>query len=309
MKILLTGASGMLGSVLIRHFLAPTRRSQFTVFATSRSPLHNGEVQHRSFDLAEKSYLSLFEWSKPDVIIHCAALTQIDQCEKDHALARAINVDSVTKFIHAIEDSSHASKLFFISSDAVKAEGQPMADESCETRPLNFYGQTKLQAELEIETSSIQATAIRTTIVGSKKAQSQSGFADWIVESVQAKKPVSLFEDVFFTPISCARLASHLQALFQGSNLPKVLNISGGESVSKFEFGKTLVESLGMNTDFIKASSLKDSGLTASRLKDQTLSSKNFSQITGIEAPSLLQTVQDLVELYPEFNLKGNQNG
>ena len=135
----------MLGSEVCKLF---AQTSGISVFSTSRSSNEKGvRGNHLVFDLLKESYLPLLDWSNPDVIIHCAAMTNIDECEKNHGLADQVNTASVMRFFDAMKSKNPKSKLLFISSDAVKREGQPMATESCHTGPLNYYGKTKLNAE------------------------------------------------------------------------------------------------------------------------------------------------------------------
>ncbi len=292
MNVLVTGASGMLGSEVCKVFAGT---QDISLFSTSRSMVER--ANHRTFDLLESSYTSLFEWSKPDVVIHCAAMTNVDLCEKDQDLAQAVNVGSVSKLLEAMRIKSTNTKLFFISSDAVKAEGQPMAIESCRTMPLNFYGQTKLDAEKLILTSNLQSTVIRTTIVGSKKHLGQSSFVDGIIERTKNKEKSHLFTDAIFTPISCMRLTETIQKILF-LTLPKILHIAGAEAVSKYDFGTRLLEEMGLSSDFVDKSKLIESGLFASRLRDQSLSSSFLNRLTGISSPTVLETIHELIGAY-----------
>src|SRR4051812_30645471 len=116
MRVLLTGTSGMLGSELKRSLsLLPG----ISVYSTSRQS--EGGL-HKVFDLADTDYEELLAWSKPDVIVHSAALTKIEECESQQAIALNVNTDSVEKFLSGIS-KSHC-KFFFISTDAVKSDGQ-----------------------------------------------------------------------------------------------------------------------------------------------------------------------------------------
>lgn len=292
MNVLITGTTGMLGSEILRTF---SREENISVFSTSRA-LECGQYSHLSFDLLENSYARLLEWSKPDVIIHCAAMTNVDECEKNKVLAREINVGSVRKFLLAMEKFPK-TKFYFISSDAVKGEGSPMATETAFVEPLNYYGETKVEAEKLIAESALHATSIRTTIVGSKKKLGQISFVDRIFDHLKEGKQITLFEDAVFTPISCNHLALILQKLMK-KTLPRLLHVAGAESVSKYEFGILFAKKMRLDEKLIVKGKIEDAGLAAKRLRDQTLSSQMLTRISDIEPPRVLETINELASIY-----------
>jgi dTDP-4-dehydrorhamnose reductase len=292
MNVLITGTTGMLGSEMLSVFSGD---ENFLVFSTSRAP-ECGQYSHFRLDLAERSYDQLLEWARPDLIIHCAAMTNVDECEKNQILARNINVESVQKLLNAMEKFPK-TRLYFISTDAVKSEDLPMANETAVVAPLNYYGQTKLEAEKLISQSALLATAIRTTIVGSKKKLGGISFADRIFDHLKDGKSISLFEDAVFTPISCKHLALILKKLIKKS-LPKLLHIAGAEPVSKYEFGKLFAKKMRFDEKLIVKNKIEDAGLTAKRLRDQTLSSYLLTKISDIEPPRVLETINELASIY-----------
>ena len=90
MRLLITGASGMLGATLVQKF-----SNKFDVFATSRKNFKGNPAKNfLEFDLIENSYSKLIEWSKPNVIIHCAAITDLDYSELNKNTVYAINSES-----------------------------------------------------------------------------------------------------------------------------------------------------------------------------------------------------------------------
>ena len=109
-RILVTGASGMLGSTL-----ALDLSKSHKVFASGNSHM-NFPIDYKIFDLSNESYKELIDWSKPELIIHCAALTNGNFCQNNPFDAFNINGYATKKFLDATED--HV-KIIYISTDAV----------------------------------------------------------------------------------------------------------------------------------------------------------------------------------------------
>lgn len=285
MRILVTGASGMLGYQLVHYF---AKFSNFQVCSTSRKNV--GLKNHLEFDLLSDDYHALLEWSRPDWVIHCAALTNVDECERNPDLARRVNTDSVAKILSAVTRLSLSSKLIFISSDAVKGDGEKMSDESCAVRPVNVYGHTKAEAE-KILLASTSSIVVRTTVVGSKTDRGQRSFCDAIVDNARNNIETRLFSDVWFSPISCFELAERLKLLVE-SKVFGLFHVSGAERISKLDFGLRLLSNCGLPTEQVTPSMLSDAKLLARRIHEQSLSSKKFVDEFKLAAPTVEHTVR-----------------
>lgn len=144
-KVLITGVSGMLGATLVKMW-----SKRYNVFATdcidfSRKLSKNYMI----FDLKNKNYKELIEWVYPDIIIHCAAITDVDYCENNPGEAMIINGESVRKFI----EIAPATKLIYISTDAVFPHHSHLANENLPIRAENIYGKSKEYGESFIKNS------------------------------------------------------------------------------------------------------------------------------------------------------------
>ena len=129
MRVLVTGASGLLGSAMVKIF-----QNKFNVYATSRSDCLGYKPKNfKKFNLHETSYFELLNWAKPDIIIHNAAITDLDFCEKNENLAFEINAYSLKKFLSYSQDM----KIIFISSDAVFPLKSSMSRENDVLGPIN----------------------------------------------------------------------------------------------------------------------------------------------------------------------------
>ena len=291
MRILITGSSGMLGATFVKKW-----RDKFEIFSTDKESFTNSPAKNfMVFDMLNESYEILMNWAKPDVIIHCAAITNVDYCEDNPKQAIAVNAESVKKFL---KYCSYA-RLIFISSDAVFADNIHMATEKNQIFPENIYGETKKTGEKYIKDSSENHIAIRTTIVGKNINPSYQGFVEWIVNEVKNEKEITLFDDAFFTPITIWHLVNEIEWVIS-SNLKGIIHVAGRKPISKYDFGKKICEGLELDTNLIKKGSMDNATFKAKRSKDQTLDSGYYNSISNRTLPSIEETIDIIVKYFQE---------
>src|SRR5450759_1021742 len=110
-RVLITGASGMLGATLVHEWA-----NELEIYATDKSDfVRSPSSRFCAFDLARPNYDELVEWASPDIILHCAAIANIDYCEDHPEEAMLVNAYSVEKFLL----SAPNARMIFVSSDAV----------------------------------------------------------------------------------------------------------------------------------------------------------------------------------------------
>ena len=156
MRILITGASGMLGSSL-----AVELSKKHKVFGTGNSHI-SIPVDYRIFDLSNDSYDELIEWCRPELIIHCAAITNGNFCQSNPFDAFNINGFSVRKLINATDEKV---KFIYISTDSVFPSKLSFAKENDFTAPETIYGKSKELGEFFLLNSSRNFLIIRTIIL------------------------------------------------------------------------------------------------------------------------------------------------
>ena len=290
MNVLITGATGLLGSALVKLM-----EGEFNIYCTGRSSIINDfNKKFLSFDLKKKSYEELLAWSKPEIIIHCAAITDVDFCEKNPEEAFLVNYESLKKLFN----SNYTKKIVFISSDAVFDGTKINPSEKCKTSPLNVYGRTKKMSEDFLLSMNNNNSIIRTTIVGRNiNKQNDNNLVEWIVDSVKSNRSIQLFDDVIFNPISTFHLANEIVYMVKNSK-GGLFHISGADTITKFEFGVKLCKSLGFSAENLNRGSIKDLNLLAKRSNNQTLDTTYYSKLTGRNLPTVKQTINEIVKYY-----------
>ncbi|WP_299057944.1 SDR family oxidoreductase [uncultured Polaribacter sp.] len=293
-NILITGASGMLGASLVNDL-----KNQFNVYATGNSFFKEQHSQFMKFDLKSDCYLELIQWANPDIIIHSAALTNGNFCEKHPIDAFNINGISVQKLLNA---TNNDVKIIYISSDAVFPSSLHLAKELDCVFPENVYGKSKELGEFFLKTSNNRSyTIIRTTIFGLNLNTNKVGFAEWIINTAKDRKELGLFTDVLFTPISIWDLANEIEFLIKTDNINSESLHVAGELCTKYEFGCKLLDKLNIPTKTLSKTLISSYKDRAKRSNDQSLDSSYYSQKYQRELISLDQTILKLKEHY-EYN-------
>ena len=160
MKLLITGISGLLGNNLAHYF---KDKYEVTGLYSSHPVLMKG-IRTEKCDLLDDNAIGKIICDfNPSVIIHCASLTNIDQCEIDKNLTEKINIGSTKNIIEAISDKD--IKLVYISTDSVYDGIKGDFSEDDKINPLNYYGLSKYEGELQILRKE-HSLILRTNIFG-----------------------------------------------------------------------------------------------------------------------------------------------
>ena len=205
MRVLITGANGLLGQKLVQLL----KDEGIEMLATSQgvSRIQTPEVSYLTMDIAnQEEVMRIVNDYAPTVIINAAAMTQVDQCETDRKKCWQLNVMAVAYLIEACEKTNvhliHLSTDFIFDgkSGPYKEEDQP--------NPVNFYGQSKLAAEKLLFQSKIRWSIARTILVyGATKGVSRSNIMLWVKRNLESGKTIQVVDDQLRTPTLVEDLA------------------------------------------------------------------------------------------------------
>lgn len=251
MKILVTGANGLLGQKLVSLL---QEKGNIHVVATARGnsaqPITQGEF--RSLDVTDNNQVEkLVAETKPDVIIHTAAMTQVDDCETKRDECILNNVTAVEHLVAACR--AHNVHLVHVSTDFIFDGSTGPLDELAEPNPVNFYGESKLAAEKAIQSSGISWSILRTVLVyGVTNDMSRSNIVLWVKKSLEEKKSISVVNDQWRTPTLAEDLAQgcYLAAIKKARG---VFNISGKDFMSPFDIAVQTAEFFKLDKTLIQA--------------------------------------------------------
>ena len=283
----------MLGSTLAKEL-----SRKYKVYGTGNSEI-SPLIEYKRFDLLNDSYKELIAWSQPELIIHCAAITDVSFCQKNHLKSFKINGISVNKLL---ETTNNKTKIIYISTDAVFPSSVHLAKEHDCVCPENIYGKSKELGEFYLKTSvDRNYTIIRTTIVGLNINKKKIGFVEWIIKTAKENKELGLFSDVLFSPISIWDLISEIIFLIDTNNINSETLHIAGELCTKYEFGNKLLKKIGISNDKVFENSISTLEGRSKRSNDQSLDSSLYFKKYNRNPVSLKQTLNKIMENY-EFN-------
>lgn len=289
-KILVTGASGLLGGNILYNF--PESWS-LTGLINKHSLKIKRNIKIINFDLLGNIDDFIKQQGSFDVILHTAALTNVDLCEKEKDLTYKMHVE-VTKKIAEWAKNINAH-FVHISTDHIFDGKDGNYFETSTPDPLNYYAETKLEAERVIQEINGKYSIIRTNFFG-YNVQNKNDLAGWIVNSLQEGLSIRLFRDVFFSPILVNYLVNFLIEIIEEGK-EGIFNIAAEDSCSKYDFGMKLAEEFNLNKSLISAISVDDAGLQVKRPKNMSINISKVKKTFKNSIPTIDESIAKYKEL------------
>lgn len=250
MRILITGSNGLTGQKLIGEL---QRRQHQDYIGISRGENRNPDLpnsQYASIDITDrKALLESIQSYQPDLIIHTAAMPNVDHCAQHPEACYATNVEAVKTLVEACR--TDGIKLVHLSTDFVFDGQNGPYDEQATTSPISIYGQSKEQAEQSIIDSGIQAVIVRTILVyGTCHAMSRSNIVLWARAALSKGEPIRIVNDQFRMPTLAEDLA---WACIEAGLRPVtgIFHISGPDFISVYDLVKAVAKQAGYDEHLV----------------------------------------------------------
>ena len=290
--VLVTGATGLLGAALVPAL-------QAAGFSVLRHGWQAAADVHADLTRRDDT-LALLERVRPDVIVHLAALTDVDACEADPQRAYLLNLQSVVHLAEWIANARPGSHLVQISTDQVYDGLGPHAE--CGVCIRNTYASSKIAAELAA--SGVGATVLRTNFFGRSRRAGRVSFSDWLFAALQGGQAIQVFDDVLFSPLAIDTLALAIGRVV-ARRPAGVFNLgsrSGGVGgISKADFAFAFAAAAGLPTlSMTRSLSTTMTTLKAYRPKDMRMDSSRFERTLDLRLPELTDEIQRMGMLYRE---------
>ena len=244
-KLLITGANGLLGQKLMAQLEKDT---YWNVLATSRGEnrLPQSSFAYQSMDIEDRQQvMKTVADFQPDVILHTAAMTHVDQCELNREDCWRANVEATKYIIEAAEQQG--AFLLHVSTDFIfDGEAGPY-DEDAKPSPVNYYGESKLEAERLVQQAKTTWAIARTVLVyGITNSLSRSNIILWVKNSLEEGKPIKVVDDQWRTPTLAEDLADGCLRIAR-QQATGIFNISGKDLLTPLDMATKTADFFGLD--------------------------------------------------------------
>ena len=260
-RVLITGANGLLGQSLLH-----ANQGRFTLCATGRGEVR-GDLKGADYQVLDttspEDYARVFEAFQPDVVIHGAAMTQVDDCELQPALCRSLNVDATAACIAACERVG--AHLIFISTDFIFDGASGPYREEAAAAPLSVYGQSKADAEELVKQANCPWTIARTVLViGYVPGLSRSNIILWARGALSRGERIRVVDDQVRSPTWSMDLAEGCLLIAEKA-ATGIYHLSGPDTMSILELVQQVAAHGGYDATLIDRVSSDTLGQPAKR--------------------------------------------
>jgi dTDP-4-dehydrorhamnose reductase len=264
-RIVITGSNGLLGQKLVKLYLS---KSTYEIHALSRGEnrLHNKEgYTYYDIDLLDKVELTqTLNQIAPSVIIHTAAMTNVDACEQQQEQCDLMNIDVVANILDYCKESDvylvHLSTDFIF--DGTKGD---VYNEDDIAHPVNHYGLSKLKSEIMIQEAKIDAAILRTILVyGLVDQNDRSNIVLWVKSSLENHKDIHVVTDQLRMPTYAEDLAEACWLAVE-ARAKGVFNVSSNELMSIYDIALSIADAFGLDKKWIHPVVTNELNLPAKR--------------------------------------------
>ncbi|MGZ5254513.1 MAG: SDR family oxidoreductase [Flavitalea sp.] len=261
MNIIVTGANGLLG----QHLVTALVKFGYGMLALGKGECRIKEFTGKYLDLDITDGVAVRDVvvsHKPDLIIHAAAMTNVDQCEKDKQECYNVNVTATRFLVDAAKEVQ--SKIIYLSTDFVfDGMNGPYKEEDI-MAPVNYYGSTKVAAEKAIMESELRWAIVRTVLVyGQTVEGTRTNIINWVKSSLEQGKHIKVVSDQYRTPTFVDDLVIGIMLLIE-KNIDGIFHISGKEEMTPYDMAIETAKFLKLDESLIEkvdSSSFSQAGL------------------------------------------------
>lgn len=299
MKIVVTGVTGQIGSRIAEYL-----SKDHEVIATVRNSGIPLPYSVAEMDLANPaSIFNLIKSARPDIVIHAAAITSPEICDKDRSLCTKINLEGTRRLAEACGEFS--AKMVYLSTDLVFDGNGSLYTEDDIPNPLSVYAESKLKGEIAVRELLENSVVARTSIVFGKGIFREDGFTYWLIGNLAKRKKLELYTDQYrshFYIGDCARAVAELAL----KKLKGLYHLSSGNRESRYDFAMKVAKHLSLDGTLIIPAKMEMHGDMAKRPKDCSLDNRKLLRETDFEPFPEGEVFKLLAEEYSEYQKMAN---
>ena len=267
MKILVTGASGLLGTKIVNSI------NNSEIYGTYyQNPVNFSYGKTLKLDVSKRNAANLIRKTAPDVVVHTAAFTNVDRCERDRKKAYQINVEGTRNVALGAKNS----KVVYISTDYIFDGEVGMYHENDKPNPVSYYGQTKLEGEQIVQEICDNYIIARTSVLYGW--HTRLNFVSWVIHELQKGNKINIVTDQFNSPTLVDDLAEQIITLIERDKRG-IFHTAGGERISRYEFVNDIAQIFELDQTLITPVTSDRMNWIARRPKDSSLAVEKISKI------------------------------
>ncbi|HEX2839079.1 MAG TPA: SDR family oxidoreductase [Phycisphaerales bacterium] len=285
MRVLLTGSTGFIGARVVTALAA----AGHTPILTSRA----GSPTTTTIDLTDlRTIAPALAATRPDAVIHSAAVRDLAQCEREPDLARLVNLEATRHIARACQ--SNAITLVFVSTDQVFDGTTGNYSESAPTNPVNVYGETKARAEEAVLASGGRVARVALTLGHSKEGTRSPN--EHVVNALRAGQPCTLFTNEYRTPIHVDDVATALVEMLTIAT--PILHLGGPDRVNRLDLGLAIARAYRLETTLCTPATSNNSSALR-RAPDTSLETSLAQKVLSAPPRPLAAAIEALVRTDP----------
>lgn len=265
MKLLVTGASGLLGTRICQI----GSKQNYRVYSVHSQHVPQSGTPIK-LDITDGiAVKKAFAKIRPDAVVHAAALSDVDKCEREKELAWKINAEATSTIAQLCH--THNCFLVYVSTDYVFNGEQGNYKETDPTDPIDYYGLTKLKGEEHVKQSDTQHCIARTSVIyGSNPAAGKANFALWVIEKLKKQEETKTATDQWNSPTLNTNLADMILEIVE-KGLAGTFHLAGATRLSRYEFAQKIAQTFNLDSNLLKPVSSKEMPWFAKRPRDSSL--------------------------------------
>ena len=252
-RLLIVGASGFLGRALCD-----------TPSTWERVPAsRGGQKGHLVLDVTQPDAVrDAIARTRPRWVINAAAMTIVDDCERNPDRARAANIDGTRNLVRVCEQVGCG--LVNVSTNYVFDGKKGLYAEGDEARPINVYGQTKLESERLVLRALCPGIVVRTAVLYGFRPGCRPNFVTWAMAALSARRPIRVVTDEWANPTSVDELAAFILQLCH-ADFRGVVHFGGADFLTRFEMVERICAAMDFDLALVSATTSAEFGQPAQR--------------------------------------------
>jgi dTDP-4-dehydrorhamnose reductase len=268
-RILITGSNGLVGT----YFCRLTALKKYRVYTLFHSePTNLGDSFSIDLSNSPEFFKQVINEIEPDIIVHLAAMTNVDQCEIERIAADNVNHLSVKELVNYIVTCKECF-LLYVSTDYVFDGKKGNYVEADEANPINWYGMTKLLGEQELLKCNSENWCIARTSTPFGVHAKKLSFPSFVVKNLSQEHEINVLTDQITSPTYALNLAEMMLELID-NRAKGIMHLSGSSQISRFNQALEIASAYDLDKDLIKPASMKEMRWKARRPKNSSLNVK-----------------------------------